>query len=838
MIAFNPISLSLGWRSRALLLGAAMLLINGCGSGSGASTSANPSTAPPSFSNYTGPAPQTEDVQRFRIHVWDNLVANNRCGSCHIDGNPRFVRTDDVNLAYAVATQLVDLSDPGSSLLVQQVRNGHHCWLTSNQACGDIIETYISNWAGEGSGSGTEIQLTAPPLRDPGASLAFPAFAPAEFGPVHDLLTEYCSGCHVPAASPAIAPFFAVADVQASYLASLQRINLDNPEQSRYVARLGAEFHNCWDNCADNAAEMEAAIAAMAAALTPTDIDPDLVTSRALSLVDGIVASIGGRHDGNVIALYEFKEGTGSQAFDTSGVEPALNLSFQGSMPESERWVGGWGINIATNDRWSGGTVSSRKLHDLIRATGEYSVEIWVAPGNVTQDGPAPIVSYAGGLDTRNFMLAQTLYNYDFLHRSSTTDNGGGVPALSTPDGDDVLQATLQHVVVTFDPANGRRIYVNGELVDVMDPVAGGLLNNWENNYALVLGDAPGGAGDVGWAGQIRLLAIHNRALNAQQILENFEVGVGQKFFLLFNISNHIGIEDAYVVFEVSQFDSYSYLFNAPFFVVLDAEDPIGNIPLQGMRIGINGREAAVGQAYVNLDLLLNDADYADEGRQWLSRLGTVIGLENGPMLDEFFLTFEQLGASSHVRLEPVLPTPAAPEDCTGAACPSHVGVRTFDAINATMSALTGVPKTNGRVMATFGNVRQQLPAVPDMEAFLASHQMGITQLAIEYCSVLVDNQGDISRTEYFPDVNFGAAPATALNAAGRDALVDTLMLRMVGNVIPNQPEDAQVRGYVNQLLDELVDNCASSCATAARTQIMVKAACAAVLGSAPLLLQ
>jgi hypothetical protein len=60
----------------------------------------------------------------------------------------------------------------------------------------------------------------------------------------------------------------------------------------------------------------------------------------ALSLDDGIVASIGGRHDNNVIALYEFKAGSGATAFDTSGVEPALNLQYTGSFSEEDRWVG------------------------------------------------------------------------------------------------------------------------------------------------------------------------------------------------------------------------------------------------------------------------------------------------------------------------------------------------------------------------------------------------------------------------------------------------------------------------------------------------------------------
>ncbi len=91
--------------------------------------------------------------------------------------------------------------------------------------------------------------------------------------------------------------------------------------------------------------------------------------------------------------------------------------------------------------------VASRKLHDLIKGTGEYTLEAWVAPGNVAQE-EARIVSYSGGVATRNFMLGQTLYSYDFFNRTSSTGQAGD-PALTTSADDEDLQATLQHVVAT-----------------------------------------------------------------------------------------------------------------------------------------------------------------------------------------------------------------------------------------------------------------------------------------------------------------------------------------------------------------------------------------------------
>ena len=52
-------------------------------------------------------------------------------------------------------------------------------------------------------------------------------------------------------------------------------------------------------------------------------------------------------------------------------------------------------------------------------------IETWVAPANVSQEGPARIVSYSGGTTLRNFTLGQTQYNYDFLNRNVNSDANG-----------------------------------------------------------------------------------------------------------------------------------------------------------------------------------------------------------------------------------------------------------------------------------------------------------------------------------------------------------------------------------------------------------------------------
>jgi len=806
----------------------APLIVVGCGGG--ASTEALPQLNLPTVTNYTGDAPASDDVQSFMLNLWANVARPDRCGACHSETGgqaPLFARSDDVNLAYDAVLPLVNLSSPGESRLVVKVGGGHNCWEAVPSVCADIMTGWIANWSGASTGDAARtIELKAPVLKDVGDSKTFPPDSSLFATTVHPLLTANCSNCHSSSAGgQAQTPFFADADPDAAYEAVRSKIDLDDPANSRLVNRLRFEFHNCWTNCSDDSTAMQTQIEIFAGSIVPTSVPTDLVISKALALYDGLVASGGNRYEANQIALWEFKTGTGTTAFDTSGVDPAINLTLSGEV----EWVGGWGINIKSG-KAQGSTTASKKLHDMIKSSGEYSIEAWVVPGNVAQE-EARIVSYSAGTTARNFHLGQTLYAYDFYSRSSESD-GNGEPFLQTSDDDEDLQATLQHVVATYDPISGRRVYVNGVFTDDVDPVAGGTLSDWDDTFAFVLGNEV--SGDRQFAGVLRQVAIHNRALTPAQIQQNFDVGVGEKFFLLFYVSDVVGMPDAYIMFEVSQFDSYSYLFNAPVFISLDPTATPGTIALAGMRIGINGAESPVGQAYANIDTAITDASYDPATGQALSRLGTIVALEKGPASDEFFLSFEALGAETNFVTEPS-PLAPAPVDGTPAA---DIGVRTFDEINLTLSTITTVPTTNPAAEATYQQVKTQLPTVEDLAAFSAAHEIGVAQLAIQYCDQLVEDPA--RRTAYFPGFVFAANPSVAFAGANRDLvigpLVDNTMNIGLDGPSGSQPDFNIVRdelGYVTSphlnLIDRLI---ASDDSNGERTEDIAKAVCAAVIGS------
>jgi Concanavalin A-like lectin/glucanases superfamily len=804
---------------------AASLLLTLAACGGGAPTTVNPATTPQAVADYTGPAPGTADIQSFRINLWENIKANNRCGGCHnaTVQSPKFARNDDVNLAYADANTVVNLTQPDQSRLVLKVAGGHNCWLSSASACGDIMTTWIRNWAGSVAGGGTKIQLLAPVDQTVGSSKTFPA---SLTDPNNNFQTTIwplvrgqgnCLRCHAPNAATPQSPFFASADPAEAYAAARAKIDLDNPANSRFVLRLKDEFHNCWtQSCTTDANLMLAAVNAFANNIPVTTVAANLVLSKALTLYDGTVAAGGNRYDTNVIAKYEFKTGTGTTVFDTSGVEPAVNLNLSGTA----EWLGGWGINIKAGGKAQGTTTASKKLADRIKATGEYSIELWAAPANVTQED-AYIFSYSGGVMSRNVTVAQRAYQYEAMGRASTT-GANGAPALLTKDTDRDAQASLQHIVLTYDPVKGRQLIVNGNPTGDVDPRSGGSLADWDDTFALVLGNET--SNNRQWQGVIRFAAVHSRALTLPQIQQNFAAGVGERYFLLFNVTQLTGVPMSYIMLEGSQYDSYSYLFTKPTFISLDPAAKPGSIVIQGMRIGVNGAESQAGQAYANVNINVTDAAYTATSGQLLSEVGTVIGLQKGPAADQFFLSFENINGHTDVRTEAQIVVPTAAD----LPAQSDIGMRTFEQLNQSMSRITGVPTTNSGVRSTYLQVQQQLPPVPSIEAFLASHQTGIAQLAIKYCSVMVDTPA--ARLAFFPALNVSAAPLTQFNGAGKDILVVPLLqnafLQKNGVDLASQPTDSEARTELNALIDKL------SAKPGANSGTVAKAACAAALGS------
>jgi hypothetical protein len=170
--------------------------------------------------------------------------------------------------------------------------------------------------------------------------------------------------------------------------------------------------------------------------------------------------------------------------------------------------------------------------------------------------------------------------------------------------------------------------------------------------------------------------------------------------------------------------------------------------------------------------------------------------------------------------------------------------VRTFDEINGTLAAITGVSPLDPGVQGTFNLVRQSMPAVPTLEAVLASHQIAIAQLAIEYCNALIEDAS--LRNSIFGSALWGSSPSALFpNAANEAQLFDPLLDRMLGiTQITTQPDRTLVATELSELINGIPGDAtrsglaATNSGSVQRTLDIGKAVCSAVVGSAAMLVQ
>lgn len=837
-------------------------------SGGNDNTNVNTGT-PPSFKEYTGSMPpETDDVQNFRVHLWSRIADDDRCGACHGVGTDYpFVQDGDINAAYNAIMPYVSLSQPSQSALISKVADGHNCWHLSSGGllndCRIDLTNYISAWAASSAPTSflSALNQFAPAERDISSGLQFYTdVADANYTTLHNVVTQYCSTCHVP---PVQSPFFAVSNPQDSYQAIQSRIDINNPQQSSIYRRLAVESHQCWSgDCAADSAVILSAIQELSflnATLSPT-VSGGASKAQIIS-EDGFVLSNGSRVEDGAVGLWKFKpidpNNPGSVARnegrvnDRNGNPINMDLVFSGDI---EWWPSG-GVRINSGRLVADSTNSA--FVQALQDTGEYSIEAWVIPQDVVQgedaDMPASIVSYSFDVGHRNFMLSQRAYSYDFYHRGSDDDDGvNGGTVFTTPNGDEIAQASLQHVVATFSATTGRKIYVNGELIVEENATDPGNLGEWSNDFLLVVGGEF--SGNRQWLGSVRLLAVHNKALSQEDVQTNFDIGVGDKYYTMFPVNHITGIEGTYVVFQVEELDNYSYLFNNPIFYSAD-ETVNFDFRLSGMRIGINTREASSGQAYVTLDQQVSSsgANFITEagfgGMQVLSTIGTIVPKENGLEGDEFFLTFDYMGddlLTSRVAIDYPIPV-VEPDDDTEQ---SDIGIKTFAEINASLSALTGIEPTNANLDGLYDVVKQQMPVSADINGFAAPIQMAISQLTVKYCDVLISDAG--ARSAFFPSFNFAATShSSAFGASGKSALIEPLLDSLLANTVnitsqpaghpAGQPLFADTSAELSTLIDTLESNCNNdgSCTdNNARVLNVATATCAAAFGSAMMLIQ
>src|SRR5687768_17052702 len=118
-----------------------------------------------------------------------------------------------------------------------------------------------------------------------------------------------------------------------------------------------------------------------------------------------------------LVVLYDFEEGAGTTIRDRSAAVPPLDLRIE--TPRVVRWKAG---AIAIDGSAAiASAAPAKKIVEAVTASGAISIECWVKPENLTQNGPTRIVSLSSDPSHRNFTLGQEASRYDVRLRTDKT---------------------------------------------------------------------------------------------------------------------------------------------------------------------------------------------------------------------------------------------------------------------------------------------------------------------------------------------------------------------------------------------------------------------------------
>jgi hypothetical protein len=154
-------------------------------------------------------------------------------------------------------------------------------------------------------------------------------------------------------------------------------------------------------------------------------------------------------------------------------------------------------------------------LLESLRSRDELTVEAFVRPDRLQQQGPARIVTFSSSALSRNFTLGQQADHLIFRLRTSKTDLNGVMPEV---DLGPIADLRAKHVVVTYRPGD-LRYYSDGQLVHRDDRVHGDF-SNWSEQEVL-FGDELNG--ERNWSGTLEGVAVFNRAMPAEEVAQDFE---------------------------------------------------------------------------------------------------------------------------------------------------------------------------------------------------------------------------------------------------------------------------------------------------------------------------
>ena len=234
----------------------------------------------------------------------------------------------------------------------------------------------------------------------------------------------------------------------------------------------------------------------------------------------------GPRASEGLVAFYTFEEGSDETVHDRSGVDEPLDLRIESSGRRTGTWLLNGGYELTNGAALFSQSTADRIVEEC-RKSGALTLEAWVEPTRIEQDGPARIVTFSKGTGNVNFMLGQSDRSggtgESFVSRIRTSKvNPSNPPSLEFQE---QIDGSLVHLVVTRDPAGNLLLYRNGVLTSKKQ--LKGDFTNWQEGLRLGLGNDPDDHRP--WEGALYLVAIYSRALSSEEVQQNFQAGPHQR---------------------------------------------------------------------------------------------------------------------------------------------------------------------------------------------------------------------------------------------------------------------------------------------------------------------
>ncbi|MCI0533677.1 MAG: Ig-like domain-containing protein [Verrucomicrobiales bacterium] len=217
--------------------------------------------------------------------------------------------------------------------------------------------------------------------------------------------------------------------------------------------------------------------------------------------------------------LYKFQEGSGGTINDVSGTGAPLNLAV--SNPSAVRWLQGGGLAVDSPVLIASADAAT-KVIESCKSSNEITIEAWITPANVTQAGPARVVSLSQDTLNRNFTLGQQAADYQTRLRTTDTGNNGSNPSVTAAG---TVKTALSHVVYTRAASGEVKLYLDGVAQTISIDTITGDFSNWNSSMRLALANEL--TSDRPWLGELHLVAIYSRALAAVEVKQNFDKGLG-----------------------------------------------------------------------------------------------------------------------------------------------------------------------------------------------------------------------------------------------------------------------------------------------------------------------